>query len=99
MPRLSGQVKPSVPSTAPLALRLPAEVYALDGIDEERCVTGPEIHPPGRTHYHKVKCVTSYDQGHRHQLGAFENFPGGKTGMLVAAVGAIGVLWFLAKGK
>ena len=29
--RYSGEVDPRVPSTAPLALRLPEEVYALDG--------------------------------------------------------------------
>ena len=32
MPRFTGQVSHRYPSSAPLALRLPSEVYALDGL-------------------------------------------------------------------
>ena len=31
MPRMTGEVKPYIPSTAPLSYRLSNEVYALDG--------------------------------------------------------------------
>ena len=41
MPRLSGQVFPQIPPTAPLELRLPAEVYALDGTGNCTCPIGP----------------------------------------------------------
>lgn len=64
--RHTGEVHPLIPASAPLGYRLDQEVYALDG-----CVTGPEIHPPGRPHFHHVRCSTSYDMGHRHSLGQF----------------------------
>lgn len=90
--RYGGQVVPHLPPTAPLALRLPSEVYALDG-----CVTGPEIHPPGSPHHHNVKCDTSFDAGHSHSLGAGGDYivaPGarlevGSHGKLYETMGAI----------
>lgn len=64
--RYTGEVRPLIPASAPLDYRLAQEVYALDG-----CITGPEIHSPGRSHFHHVRCETSYDSGHRHSLGQF----------------------------
>lgn len=52
MPRISGQISPRIPASAPLSLRLPEEVYALDG----DCVTGPAIGPEGREHVHSIAC-------------------------------------------
>ena len=37
MPRMSGQVIPRIPSTAPLTVRLPEEVYTLDGYYATGC--------------------------------------------------------------
>jgi hypothetical protein len=100
------------PKSAPLALRLPEEVYSLDG-----CVTGP---PVGRPHRHDVRCDTSYDAGHRHSVGsAYMVAPGarlevgprgklyesmGATGsnravLGIAALGAAAVLYIILKKK
>jgi hypothetical protein len=38
--RYGGQVVPRIPPTAPLELRLPAEVYALDGVPTGACGCG-----------------------------------------------------------
>jgi hypothetical protein len=39
--RYGGQVVPRIPPTAPLELRLPAEVYALDGVGACGCGCSP----------------------------------------------------------
>ncbi len=47
--RLSGQVRPTIPRSAPLNYRLSNEVYALDGMGNScRCGTG-DIPPMGGT--------------------------------------------------
>ena len=66
MPRISGEVIPTIPPTAPLSTRLQAEVYALDGDDDEGTsyMTGPAAGPQGRGHVHPYKpCACNSKQG------------------------------------
>ena len=64
MPRISGEVIPHIPPTAPLSTRLSAEVYALDGAEDEGgSYTGPAAGPQGRRHVHPYKPCACQKQG------------------------------------
>lgn len=92
--RYSGQVVPHIPPTAPLELRLPAEVYALDGCCG--CAGGDGL---GAAPY-----VMPYPGG-RLKIGAhgrvYETMGafGGSTGskLLIAAAVIGGALWLMKK--
>lgn len=89
MPRLSGQVTPTIPSTAPESYRLSHEVYSLDGDGNVAgCFTGPPVEN-GSNHVHSV-CSCQKGMG---------EFPGGTRGMVIAGVGLAAVWWFFLRKK
>lgn len=90
--RYGGQVIPNIPPTAPLELRLPAEVYALDGCCPGRASTlgneAPYVlpYPGGR--------LEVGPHGRLYEsMGAYST----TSKFLIAAAVIGGALWFMKK--
>lgn len=98
MPRLSGQVTPYLPSSAPMTLTLPQEVYALDGLGritigrDDPSRWSPRIAIPK---YHRRRVPLRRWRGRRRGLGAISD----SKKMLIAAgiAGAVALLWLMKK--
>lgn len=96
MPRISGEVIPHIPPTAPLSTRLSAEVYALDGAEDEGgSYTGPAAGPQGRRHVHPYKPCACQKQG----LGLDLFGTTGVTSIAIVAGLVVGGLYIWNKVK
>jgi hypothetical protein len=83
-PRMSGNVHPRIPSTAPLSTRLQAEVYALDGLGSDYIVA------PG----------ARLEVGNGGRLfESMGDFPGGTKGMIIAGAGVVAAWWLFFRKK